>query len=139
MIFPYHFSVFNFYCYSITVVPIFPPLPSSAYPIPHSHVLPHTVVHVHESFVHVLCLSSLFLSFTPLPPSPLPLCPLSVCSIIPGPGSILFVSLFCSLDSCYTEIIWYLFFIDWLISFSIISSSIHAVAKGRSSFFLSAA
>ena len=38
------------------------------------------------------------------------------------------------------EIIWYLSFPPWLISLSImLSSSIHAVAKGRSSFFFSAA
>ena len=38
------------------------------------------------------------------------------------------------------EIIWYLSFTTWLISLSImLSSSIHAVEKGRSSFFLSAA
>ena len=38
------------------------------------------------------------------------------------------------------EIIWYLSLTAWLISLSImLSSSIHAVAKGRSSFFLSAA
>ena len=35
---------------------------------------------------------------------------------------------------------WYLSFMTWLISLSImLSSSIHAVAKGRSSFFLSPA
>ena len=38
------------------------------------------------------------------------------------------------------EIIWYLSLTAWLISLSImLSSSIHAVAKGISSFFLSAA
>ena len=38
------------------------------------------------------------------------------------------------------EIIWYLSLTIWLISLSImLSSSIHAVAKGISSFFLSAA
>ena len=38
------------------------------------------------------------------------------------------------------EIIWYLSLTAWLISLNImLSSSIHAVAKGRSSFFLSAA
>ena len=38
------------------------------------------------------------------------------------------------------EIIWYLSFTAWLISLSLmLSSSIHAVAKGRSSFFLCAA
>ena len=37
------------------------------------------------------------------------------------------------------EIIWYLSLIAWLISLSVmLSSSLHAVAKGRSSFFLSA-
>ena len=37
------------------------------------------------------------------------------------------------------EITWYLSFTDWLISLSImVSSSIHAIAKGRNSFFLSA-
>ena len=38
------------------------------------------------------------------------------------------------------EIIWYVSFTTWLISLSImLSSSIHAVANGRSSFFLSTA
>ena len=38
------------------------------------------------------------------------------------------------------EIIWYLSLTAWLISLNImLSSSIHAIAKGRSSFFLSAA
>ena len=37
------------------------------------------------------------------------------------------------------EIIWYLSLTTWLIALSImLSNSIHAVAKGRSSFFLSA-
>ena len=31
------FLLNHFYCYSITVVPIPPPLPSSAHPTPHSH------------------------------------------------------------------------------------------------------
>ena len=53
--------------------------------------------------------------------------------------------IFCLLD-CFVdyvpvkgEIIWYLSLTTWLISLSImLSRSIHAVAKGRSSFFLSA-
>ena len=49
------------------------------------------------------------------------------------PGSILFSCLFPLIG----EIIWYLSFTTWLISLSLIlSNSIHAVAKGRSSFFL---
>ena len=51
-----------------------------------------------------------------------------------------FACLFCWLGSLIGEIIWYLSFATWLISLSImLSSSIHAVAEGISSFFLSAA
>ena len=52
--------------------------------------------------------------------------------------------LLCSLDCFFHQVhlivdsIWYISFINWLISFStILSSSIHTDAKGRSSFFLS--
>ena len=53
---------------------------------------------------------------------------------------VLFCSLvyFVHLTPLTGEIIWYLSFINWLISLSIIfSSSIHAVVEGRCSFFLS--
>ena len=56
------------------------------------------------------------------------------------------LALFCSFVSfadyvsLIGEIIWYVYFTTWLTSLSImLSSSIHAVAKGRSSFFLSVA
>ena len=56
-----------------------------------------------------------------------------------------YVDLFCSLVyfvhyiPLVSEIIWYLSFTKWLISLRIIvSSSIHAVTKGKNSFFLSA-
>ena len=55
---------------------------------------------------------------------------------------VIFYLLFSSVDyvPIKGENVWYLSLTAWLISLSIIlSSSIHAVAKGRSSFFLSAA
>ena len=54
---------------------------------------------------------------------------------------VIFCSLVCFIDKApfIGEIIWYLSFTAWLISLSImLSSSIHAIVKGRSSFFLSA-
>ena len=60
-----------------------------------------------------------------------------------NPGSIKIVNLLFSFVDYVPvkgEIIWYLSFTTWLISLSImLSSSIHAIAKGISSFFLSAA
>ena len=71
--------------------------------------------------------------FSPITPLPLHLWLLSVCYFN---GYILLAYLFCWLGSTSGEITWYLSFTSWLISFSIIfSSSIHAVVKGRNSFF----
>ena len=72
-------------------------------------------------------------------PSPLPLWSLSVCSSLPSLW-FYFAHLFCWLGSTYRwDHMVFLSFTNWLISLSIIfSSSIHAVTKGRSSFFLSA-
>ena len=92
-----------------------------------------------------LCLSMgplyMYLEASPsFPCYPHPLWSLSVCSSFPC--SILLTCLFCWLCSTYVplrfhvigEITWCLSFIAWLISLTIIfSSSIHAVAKGRSS------
>ena len=71
------------------------------------------------------------LPFSPSPPKPPPLWGPPVCSLYP---CICFccLCLYCSLDSTCEEIIWYLSFSDWLISFSLIPSRyIHAVAKGK--------
>ena len=101
-------------------------LPCPIQPAPKDN--PHPIVLVCRSFVHV----------PPLSP------------IIRTPGHCQFVLYFHVSGSisliCFTdqvpligEIIWYLSFITWLTSLSImLSSSIHAVTKGRSSFFLSA-
>ena len=52
---------------------------------------------------------------------------------------VLIVSSVCLLDSTKREIMWYLFFSDWLILLSIIfSRPTHAVAKGKISFFFMA-
>ena len=97
-----------------------------------------------------------------LPPSPLvqSMCPLwqflkTLLPTIPSPSPlaivrlfltsmslVIFYLLFSSVDQVPVkgQIIWYLSFTAWLISLSImLSSSIHAVAKGISSLFLSAA
>ena len=71
--------------------------------------------------------------FNPSTPSP----PLLNCHLLSIYESvpIFLVSSVCSLDSTYYEIIWYLFFSDWLISLSIMFlRSIHTVAKGKFSF-----
>ena len=114
------------YCYSITVVCIFSPFlhPTPAKPTS----LPHDFVHV--SFIVAPVNAS--------PHSPLAIVRLFLISI----SLVIFCLLFSFVDYVPVkgEIIWYLFLTAWLISLSImLSSSIHAVAKGISSFFLSAA
>ena len=72
------------------------------------------------------------------PTSPLVTVSLFLISMSP----VIFCLIFSSVDYVLVkgEIIWYLSLTTWLISLSImVSSSFHAVAKGRSSFFLSAA
>ena len=129
------FLIFKlFYCCSITVVCIFspplyltspnpPPSPASTLPL---------------GFVHV--------SFIVVPENPSPHYPFPPLAIIrlflTSMSLVIFCLLFSSVDYVpfKGEIIWYLSLTTWLISLSImLSSSIHAVAKGISSFFLSAA
>ena len=90
-------------------------------------------------FVHV-CLTvvpeNLFPHY-PLSPPPLVTIKLFLISM----SLVIFCLLFSFVDyvPIKGEIIWYLSLTAWLISLSImLSSSIHAVTKGRSSFFLSA-
>ena len=130
-----HLFVCLFLCF--IVVPIispFGPLPPSPPPI--SIVHPNPIVHVRGSFIYVPWLIPLlsFKKFSAL------FSPLTTVSLFHD--SMLLV-LFCSLVyfvhyvPLIGEIIRYLSFTDWLISLSIIfSSSIHAVPKGRNSFFL---
>ena len=97
----FYFYIFKIiiYYYSITVVPVFPPLPSYAHPMPHSHSQsPHCGPCLWV--IHTCSLSSLPLLSTIIPLNT-PLWSLSVCFTFPYLWAFLFVSLFCSLDSFY--------------------------------------
>ena len=121
------------YCHSITVVQNFPFYPPPHSPSPPPIVSPLTVVHAHESFTHDPFLFFPLYSFSP---SPLAAASLFIVSM----ALVLFCSLvyFVHQILLISGIIWQLFYTDWLISLGIIvSSSNHAVAKGRNSFFLS--
>ena len=125
---------FNF-CYSITVVCLCSP---SLHPTtPEPTCLPY--LHPPLWFSPCVLYSSSCnpLSLLSRPHSPLTIVRLFLTSM----SLVRFCFLFNSVDYVPVkgEIIWYLSLITWLISLSIMfSSSIHAVAKGISSFFLSA-
>ena len=134
-VFYFYFKLL-YYC-SITVPFIFslPLLPTPAKPtsLPCFHPPPWFCP-------CVLYSSSSWKPFSPLlpPPSPLAIVRLFLTSM----SLVIFCFLFSSIYyvPVKDEIIWYLSLTTWLISLSImLSSSIHAVAKGISSFFLSAA
>ena len=81
-------------------------------------------------------------SWKPFPPSPPPSTLVVVRLFLTSMSLVIFCLLFSFVDYVPVkgEIIWYLSLTAWLISLSImLSSFIHAVAKGISSFFLSAA
>ena len=125
-----------FYCCSITVVCIFSP---PFYPTP---VEPNSLpcLHPPPCFCPCVLYSSSCKSRSPLSPpySPLVIVRLFLTSM----SLVIFCFLFTLVDYVPVkgEIIWYLSLTTWLISLSIMfSSSIHAVAKGINSFFLSAA
>ena len=130
------FSFFN--CCSIRLPSFFShysPLPFP--PPPSIFIPPHPcIVFVPGSFIHVPWWSFPF--FPLLSSSPLPLVTVSLFFYFHVSGSVLLMCVLCWLGSTYGEIIWY-FSLIWLISLSIMPcSSIHAVMKGKSSFFLSA-
>ena len=124
------------YCCSITVVCIFPTplLPISAKPtsLPYFHPPP--------GFCPCVLYCSSWKPFPPLAPPPSP--PAIVRLFLISMSLVIFCLLFSFVDyvPLKGEIIWYLSITTWFISLSImLSSSTHAVAKGISSFFLSAA
>ena len=103
---------------------------------PHlSPLLPTPLGFVHVSFIAVPK------NLPPIPPLSLPTSPMVTVSLfLISMSLVIFCLLFSSIAYVPVkgEIIWYLSLTTWLISLSImLSSSIHAVAKGRSSFFLS--
>ena len=99
-------------------------------------VNPLSVFPVHESFIQVLWLvPSPSFHHSPSPSSP----PTVVSLFHVSMSLVLFFLLvyFVHYIPVISEVIWYLSFTNWLISHSLmVSSSIHAVTKGRSSFFL---
>ena len=90
----------------------------------------------------LLCPCVLYSSWEPFFPQSLPPSPLAIVRLfLTSMSVVIFYLLFSFVDyvPLKGEIIWYLSLNNWLISLSImLSSFIHAVAKGRSSFFLSA-
>ena len=132
----FFFLILIFYCYSITVVCLFSP---SLHPTPAEPTsLPH--LHPSPSFCACVLYSS---SWKPLSPLSSPHSPLAVVRLfLTSMSLVIFCLLFSLVDYVPVkgEIIWYLSLTAWLISLSImLSSTIHAVAKSISSFFLSAA
>ena len=130
------FWINYFICCSITVVCIFspplPPTPAKPTSLPCFHPPPW--------FCPCVLYSSSRKPFSPLSPSHSPLAIVRL--FLTSMSLVIFCLLFSLVDYVPVkgEIIWYLSLTVWLISLSImLSSSIHAVAKGRSSFFLSAA
>ena len=126
----------NFYCYSITVVCLFSP---SLHPTPAE---PPSLPHLHPPpwFCSWVLYSSSCNPLFPLSPPPLTLAIVRL--FLTSMSLVIFCLLFSFVDYVPVkgEIIWYLSLTAWLISLSImLSSFIHAVAKGISSFFLSAA
>ena len=129
------FSFKHFYCYSITVVCIFSqplhPTPAKPPSLPHLYPPPW--------FGPCVLYSS---SSKPLSPLSPPHFPLAIVRLfLTSMSVVIFCLLFSFVDYVPVkgEIIWYLSLTAWLISLSImLSSSIHAIAKGISSFFPSA-
>ena len=117
--------------------------PFSPHRSPPPHLsLPPTLPPTHFGFLHVSFIlflgdpSSIFPHY-PSPPTPLVTVSLFFISV----SLVIFCVLVSFVDYVPVkgEVIWYSSFTAWLISLSImLSSSIHAVVKVRSSFFLSA-
>ena len=133
----FSFSFFKLiYFYSVTIVCIFSP---SLHPTPAS---PTSLPHLNPPpwFCPCVLYSSSYRSLSPLSPphSPVAIVTMFLISM----SLVIFCLLFSFVDYVPVkgEIIRYLSLTAWLISLSImLSSSIHALAKGISSFFLSAA
>ena len=129
MDFLFVFSIFKlFYCCSVTVVCLFSPSQPKPPPSPASTP---ALGFVHVSFIVVPENTSPYHPFS----SPLPLANVRLFST--SMALVIFGLLFSFVDYVPVkgEIIWYLSLTAWLISLSImLSSSIHDVAKGISSF-----
>ena len=111
-----------------------------SYPPPHPNPPPSLASTLPLGFVHV---SFIVVPENPSPHRPLPTSPLAIVRLfLTSKYLVIFCLLFSSVNYVPVKgkIIWYLSLTTWLISLSImLSSSIRAVAKDISSFFLSAA
>ena len=126
---------FNFYCYSITAVCLFSP---SLHPTP-AKPPPSPTLTIPPRFCPCVLHNSSYNPLFPLSPPHSPLAPARL--FPPSMPLVVFCLLFSFVDYVPVkgDIIWYLSLTAWLISLSImLSSFIHAVAKGISSFCLSA-
>ena len=86
----------HFYCYSITVIPIFPLCPPPPVPLPAPSQFPHCFICLWV--IHTCALSS---PFPPLSPSPVPSGHFQSVPCFHAMFPVLFVSLFCSLGSSH--------------------------------------
>ena len=114
------------------------PLCLPTQPSPHSHSQsPH---HCPCPWVlHTCSLTSPFTFFQPVLTSCLPLTTVSMFYVSMPLVLFCLVVYFVHQIPIVSEIIWYVSFTDWLISLRIrVSSSIHAVTKGKNSFFFTA-
>ena len=115
---------------------LFFPLHSPIHPQPLPSILPTLALSMSPLCMFLDDPSPIF------PIIPLPTPPVTNSVFFNSKSLFIFCLLVCFVDQVPIKgkITWYLSFTTWLISFSImLSRSIHAVAKGRRSFFLSAA
>ena len=134
-VFIYLFALFYFIVYATIAVPFFPLSLPSSLPSPLPQSIPTHLLFMSMGLTGVLCLVS-----SPSSTSPHGPLPSYSCQSVPwfcASNSILLINFFCSLNSSYKWDHMVFSFIDWLISFSIIvSSSIHAGAKGKNFFLI---
>ena len=125
-----------FYCYSITFVCLFSP---SLHPTPAN---PTSLPHLYPPLWFCPCVlySSSCRALSPLSPPHSPMAIVTLFLISMFLVILCFFFSFIDYIPVKGEIIWYLSLTAWIISLSImLSSSIHAISKGISSFFISAA
>ena len=127
------FFIEYFYCWHYADVPIPPSsLPASTQLPPSGNH--HIILHVLGYYIYILCLISAF--FHPVPHPHSPPTAVSLCTMYPCLW-FYFVCFFIGFHIQVRSYIWHLSSTNWLISLSIIlSRSIHAVAKGKISFFI---
>ena len=116
--------------------PLLLPWPTSTQPHPYPSLSQSPYFCPSPWVMHKCSLATPFTIFHPVSPTTLAAVSLFHVAML--------LLLFCSLVYCalqtphLSQVMWYLSFFDWLISLNMLSRSIHAVAKGRSSFSFTA-